>query len=293
VSDGDQLVLSAPSLDAARGRESSADAFQLWPIMRHEYQWCPQQQAGRWRLAMEPIAGSDAVNAQRRLIAWSESPSDIVALQAPRELWIEATQDIKQGVKPLRIHWQASPTQPRSAFEVTTQSQNATDPQFKVWISDTPALPVGSLAKGREFTNLADLSPKTWQLNEGEARLLSAAIERHDVSDGEGGTQSLPCLVLRAALPPGTAYRLRTEGLSPSGFDEQWFTKHGHYTLRQWPITADQVTQSLHAVHLVSIEQLKRDCERRGNVATFESDEEETRTVAPHDSLSVRERSQP
>jgi hypothetical protein len=263
VRDGDQLVLA----DLSSGsKPSSQGRFNLWPVMQHELQWCRQKQAGRWQLGLQPLVSSDASRIEKLLVLWAPSPGDTISVQSPRGLWIEATQ---QG-KPLQVRWQSSSEQPGAAFDISARRVGGDDPEYKVWVSDQRAIPVASLRKGTHFLHSSDIAPAKIQVSGGNVSLLSASIETHPVVDQGGDTKALPCLVLRAEMPSGSIHLLRTEGLFFEGFDEQYYRELGQYTLRLWPVTMEQVDQSLNAIHLISIEDFKRAAEQNGGVVTFE-----------------------
>ena len=271
VRDGDQLVLadfSTNSSNASSGSTGrSQGRFDLWPVMQHELQWCRQKRAGRWQIGLQPLVGSDPNRIEKRLVLWAQSSGDSVSVQSPRGLWIEANQ---QG-KPLPICWQSANDQPGAAYNVSANRFGDEEPELKVWVSDQPAIPVASLRKGIHFSSPADLAPARIQVSGGDVRLISASIEDHSVVGRRGNTEALPCLVLRAEVPVGSVHFLRTEGLFFEGFDEQHYRDLGQYTLRLWPVTTEQIEQSLNAIHLISIEDFKRAAEQSGGVVTFES----------------------
>jgi len=88
-------------------------------------------------------------------------------------------------------------------------------------------------------------------------------------------------------------YFLRTEGLHFDGFDEQYYRELGQYTLRQWPVTNDQVAQSLSAVHLISIEQFKESAESCGGLVTFKRTVEPSAPTGHHITSAMDTRSLP
>lgn len=271
VRDGDQLVLadfSTSSAETSSGSTGRAqNRFDLWPVMQHELQWCRQKQAGRWHLGLQPLVASDLNRIEKRLVLWAQSSGDSVSVQSPRGLWIEANQ---QG-KPLPIRWQSANDRPGAAYHVSAHRFGDEEPELKVWVSDQPAIPVASLRKGIHFRSPADLAPARIQVSGGNVRLKSASIENHAVVGRRGNKEALPCLVLRAEVPVGSVHFLRTEGLFFEGFDEQYYRDLGKYTLRLWPVTTEQIEQSLNAIHLISIEDFKRSAEQSGGVVTFEA----------------------
>ena len=138
-----------------------------------------------------------------------------------------------------------------------------------MWISDRPSTATGTLIRGRDFRDLDDLAAAAWDLSSGQVRIDSATIETHDVPVADGSVKPQPCLVLRGSCPPGTCYRLRTEGLAVAGQDERSFQDVGQFTFRQWPVTRADIERSLSRVDLISVEQFRLDAERAGNEATF------------------------
>lgn len=271
VRDGDHLVLADLTPNNPNSTRSSTNGsqgrFDLWPVMQHELQWCRQKQIGRWQLGLQPLFAPDSNKIEKRLVLWASSLGESISVQSPRGLWIEATQQNK----PLPISWKLSSEQPGAAFDITAQRNGGDEPEFKVWVSDQPAIPVASLRKGTHFSHTADLAPQQIQVSGGNVRLLSASIENHTVVNSRGETEALPCLVLRADMPAGSIHFLRTEGLFFEGFDEQYYRELGQYTLRLWPVTAEQVDKSLNAVHLISIEDFKRSAEQNSGVVTSEA----------------------
>ncbi|MEM9588195.1 MAG: hypothetical protein AAGA03_13015, partial [Planctomycetota bacterium] len=117
----------------------------------------------------------------------------------------------------------------------------------------------------------ADLAPASWQVTNGNIDLVSAGVEVHSVPDASGSVKPQPCLVLRGQCPPGTAYRLRTRGLRIEGEDERCYRTHGQFVLRQWPVSVEDVEQSLDSVELISIDQFKLDAQTSGGHVVFPS----------------------
>lgn len=259
VRDGDQIALKLNSA----GVKPRID---LWPVMQNEYRWCRQKQTARWQAALEPIATSDSMSVKRRLVVWSQEPSDVIALRYPRSIRIEAS----QNHQPLRLSLQQTFQQSGYGFELNADGLSQADPEIKVWISDQIEVPIVSLRSGHDFNQISDLSGVELPVPEGTLTIRSVSIESHRVVDNQGKYQTMPCLVLRASIPAGTQYRMRTDGINVGGFDEQYFGDAGQYTLRQWPVGENEAKQSLKAIHILSIDQFKKESERAGGLITFE-----------------------
>jgi hypothetical protein len=266
LNDGDYLVLHDLQSLQPGGDSVSRNRFELWPFLNHEFRWCRQKQAGRWQVALQPVVSADPRSVQRRLLFSTPSSTDVIALESPRGLWVEASQ---QG-QPLKLQLRSTNDQASASVDVSVEYSGSIEPDLSVWVSDQAALPVASLRKGYEFSQSCDLASTRIQVSGGAVRIISAGVETHQVVDSDGTTQALPCFVLRAEVPAGLSHFFRTEGLAFEGFDEQHFVEHGHYTLRQWPVSNEQVVQSLRAIHVISIDQFKNAVELHGGRVTFE-----------------------
>ncbi|QDV69960.1 hypothetical protein Poly24_36790 [Rosistilla carotiformis] len=255
LSDGEQLILD----------RSTVGTYSLWPAIDKQFRWCPQRQSGRWTLALAPQPISVPGISARRLVLWADATRGNLAIQRPSELWVEA----RDGDKAMPIRWQNNSEPSCDGYDLSVQGEVVGQPQFSVWISDRKANSVGALVRNQDFRQLQDLAPASWQLSEGEVRLKSAAIETHTVADRSGTLTPQSCLVLRGSGPRSMALRLRTRGLAFEGQDEQCFTTLGEFTLRQWPVTGDDVQRSLQSVELILVDQVKSDTERAGGKVIF------------------------
>ncbi len=255
IADGDRLVLAT----------EPSGTTTTWSAIDHEYRWSPHRDLGRWKAALVPLPRSDPGLFARRLVLETGGDSGTLSVQRPDDLWVEAT----AGDQPLPVRLSRHDGAPGLAYDIEAHGANDRDVTFHVWISDRPTTTTGTLTRGRDFRDLDDLAPASWDLSSGQVRIDSATIETHDVPIADGSVNPQPCLVLRGSCPPGTCYRLRTEGLTAAGQDERSFQDVGQFTFRQWPVTRAEVKRSLSRVELISVEQFRLDAERSGNKATF------------------------
>ncbi len=259
--DGDRLVL----------HHNAAGELEPWSAIDNQFAWCQRRQSGGWQAALVPVAVSDATRTQANLLFEATATQGALSVERPGELWIEAF----DGDQPLQIGWQRQTELPGAAYDLRVDHADGVQPLIRVWMSDRSTSPVGRLAKGRDYVQLADLAPARWQLSSGTIELLSATIETHTVPDETGSQRPQPCLVLRGSCPPGMAYRLRTVGLTVAGQDEQCFTRLGRFTLRQWPVSEEDVQRALQAVQLISIDQFKLEASLNGGQIQFGQDQRE------------------
>ncbi|QDV13776.1 hypothetical protein CA51_36670 [Rosistilla oblonga] len=256
LTDGDQLVLD----------RTASGSLHLWPTIDKQFIGTPQRQSGRWTIALTPQPISATGIAARRLLLWAPASDGKLAIQRPSELWIEA----RDGGKKLPIRWQQNHDLSCDSYDIAVQATGAGKPQFQVWTSDRKANSVGALVRNQDFWHLKDLAPASWQLSEGEVRLKSATIETHDVADRSGALHPQPCLVLRGSGPRRMAFRVRTSGLAFEGQDEQCFTELGEFTLRQWPVTSEDVERTLQSVELILVDRVNSNAERAGGKVIFD-----------------------
>ncbi|QEG40656.1 vWA domain-containing protein [Roseimaritima ulvae] len=275
---GDRLVL----------QPGEGGTQQAWSQVEHQFHWCERRNSGRWQWALAPVAVSDPTQTQANLIVDATSAPGTLAVQRPGELWVEAF----QGQQPLQIRWQPQTDLPGAAYNLRVDHAAGVQPLIRLWTSERGASPVGELKRGRDYQHLVDLAPAKWQLSSGPIHLLSAKIETHTVPDDTGTPRPQPCLVLRGRCPPGMSYRLRTVGLAATGQDEQCFTALGRFTLRQWPVSEEQVQQALQAVQLISVDQFKLEASLSGGQIQFGQPDGHGQPTAATSAANVRLRGQ-
>lgn len=265
IADGDRLVLTTDPSGATTSGTTTSGTVTTWSAIDHTYRWSPRRDLHRWRAALVPLPRSDPGVFARRLVLEARDNAGTLSVRRPGELWVEAT----AGERPLPVRLSRHDGSPAAVYEIETHGANGRAVTFRVWLSDQPPTPTGTLSRGRDFRDLDDLAPAAWNMSSGPVRIESATIETHDVPVADGSVIPQPCLVLRGRCPPGTCYRLRTEGLAAAGHDERCFQDVGQFTFRQWPVTRQDVKRSLSRVELISVEQFRLDAERSGYKATF------------------------
>lgn len=277
--DGDRLVL----------QRSGTGDLEPWSQINSPFAWCDRRHSGRWLWAFAPVAVSDANRTQANLIVEAAAAQGALAVERPGELWVEAF----DGDNPLPVRWQPQTDLPGAVYDLRVDHTAGVKPLVRVWMSERRTSPVGELVRGRDYVQLADLAPAKWQLSSGTIQLLSAGIETHTVPDSTGNHRPQPCLVLRGSCPSGMAYRLRTVGLAAAGQDEQCFTQLGRFTLRQWPVTEEDVQRALQAVELISVDQFKLEASLSGGQIQFGQPRLEQPQTAARSNRNFRLQRQP
>lgn len=247
---GDRLVLDT----------TDGSALDYWSALKHEADRDTYAECRGWRAGWFPLVPTDHKHHRQQLRFEPLEARSLLQNRAPQQWWIDATGE----AGPIALTLRRDRSVPGIAYQANYPQPAGGAIGIDLYVADRPAAPVGVLVKNQDFAHLKDLAPAQWQLSEGTVRLLSAAIETHRVPNAQGQETLQSCLVLRAAGPIDHLYRLRTVGIDPAGQDEQFFTRLGQVTLRQWPITESDVEQALQRVELISVDQFRLDCQREG-----------------------------
>ena len=79
-----------------------------------------------------------------------------------------------------------------------------------------------------------------------------------------------PCLVVRLRYEAeDRPFFVRPEGIDPAGTEHRFYTKARRYTGIFWPVTEDQMRETLRGLELVSLAEFKAQAARRGHAVVL------------------------
>jgi hypothetical protein len=262
INRGDSLLLR---LAEAGGRLSFSRADWL----QDDFSWKPSAETSAWRLSL--LENQRSAQGNLRLLVALENRADgpQTSLQQvrPREAWLEVQPQAGTAAR-----WHYQPGYPAAAWNVEVPAwPQAADglspahPRVQLWWNaDQPATPAAVVRRGHDFQTLADLAGRPVRVAGDEVRIESVCVERHVVQTRPGVRQEQSCLVVRLNHPPQQGVWVRVSGVNPIGQEHRCYASIGSYTGLFWPVTPDEAELSLASVSLLSLEEFKRESQKRG-----------------------------
>ncbi len=263
---GDLLLLQL-------SQSSNGLQFEQAMWSKTDFPWKPFQEIGAWRMAVLQNQQMPNGGLQMLLTLEREPYATATMLQqiTPREIWFEVTPSQKSP-QPVAVEWSEQYGYPAPAWTINVPAwpeQESTaqfvPPQITAWWNpDQTLIPGAALDRNHDFRTLAELAGQSVQVGPDEATIESVTVEEQYVNDGQGNRQLQNCLVVRLSHRPGHPVVARVEGVRTAASENRMYSSIGKATYLFWPVTRDQVEQSLQRVLLYSVNDLKAKAQLRG-----------------------------
>jgi hypothetical protein len=237
-----------------------------------DFPWKPHTESASWRMSLMQNRRTPEGNLQM-LVALERLASDsetVLTQSRPREAWLEVQP--RGAAAETVTRWRCVPGYPAAVWNVDVPAwPQAADgvlparPRVQLWFNADQETPAGcTLRRGHDFTALADLRDRPLRVSGDEVLVERVAVERQVVEARPGVREPQSCLVVRLSHAPDKPVWARVGGMHAAGQEHRYYSSIGASTSFFWPVTADEAELALTSISLVSLEEFKRDAQRRG-----------------------------
>ncbi|HEY8504361.1 MAG TPA: vWA domain-containing protein, partial [Gemmataceae bacterium] len=268
---GDRLLLGLLPADGGV-------AFERILYSGSDFPHRPAVERGGWRAAL--LQNQRRGRGVQALVALEKTfdPAETVLQQLwPRDVWFEFDPAGPNAARP-RLKWNAAYGYPAPAWNLTTPAWpspggDPAKPVVRLWWNPDQEAPVASrLDRGADFRQVTDVRGVTLFVDRRPVTVEGLTVEEHVIDVTPSTRARKKCLVVRLTWPPqegggparpGTV-RVRLRGGGFDGSAHWHFAAAGAATALFWRDDGEVPADAVEAVELISLDQFRRDAERRG-----------------------------
>lgn len=249
--------------------------FQRALFSLEDYPWKPSQEKSGWRMAVLQNQRTHQQDLQMLVTLEKTRDGRESRLQQikPRESWFEVRPS-KGTPEPYALRWGYQTGYPAPAWSLNVSdwplapaAKIPSRPVLQVWWNPDQQAPSGAtLKRDHDFKTLAELTGRRVRVFGDQVCIESVHVERHVVETEPGVREPQSCLVVRLDHLPEKPVWARVAGLKPLGEEHRFYKDIGKYSGLFWPIAHDEADEAISGLSVVSLDEFKRDAQRRGFV---------------------------
>ena len=201
-------------------------------------------------------------------------PDEPLAVARPAHVWFEAGGALHRADGSLS--WSEAIGYPAACWKLQSAGKNplARGEGGRLlgslrmwWTEESGGVESRTLRSGEDYQELDELPGKSLQVGGVRVAVTRCEVALQRLPNREGQPTWQPCLTLELQHEPHRLVKSKLLGLEPEGERHHYFSDIGRYRAEYWPITTDQLRETVSGVDFVAIDQLKQAAENSGRFA--------------------------